>query len=93
MGGREIAATLILTARSLAICSSPPFRTSVGLAIKSKAPRLSAFKAEYAPLEVWLLTTITSLHPRNPAAGAKEAETQRQVQSASLWLALGGKRP
>src|SRR5579859_1797677 len=52
LGGPEIAATLILTASSLAICSNPPFEASVGLATKSKAPWLSAFNAEYAPLEV-----------------------------------------
>src|ERR1700676_4232411 len=52
LGGPEIAPTLILTASSLAICSRPPFEASVGLATKSKAPWLSAFKAEYAPLEV-----------------------------------------
>src|ERR1700730_15633548 len=52
LGGPEIAATLIFTASSLALCSSPPFGESVGLSTKSKAPWLSAFKAEYAPLEV-----------------------------------------
>jgi len=49
LGGPEIAATLILTESSLAICSRPPDCASLGLATKSNAPRASAFNAEYAP--------------------------------------------
>src|SRR5258705_733736 len=61
LGGPEIAATLILTESSLAICSRPPVCASLGLATKSNAPRASAFKAEYAPISLWLLTTMTGM--------------------------------
>src|SRR6202012_1516309 len=52
-------ATLIFSIRTSAIFSRWPAAASVGLAMKSTAPRASAFKVEYAPSFECVLKRIT----------------------------------